>query len=172
MKEVINPNNIKIIQDCDIAIGIMHNAGKWLVESGLNPEEYFLPQNMNHKYLLKYVEPNEFYVVLVDNKPAASVVLQENERNQSWECVDGKDKKEALYIHWLSVNREFAGKGLPRIVLDFAITEAKEKGYKLIRLDTIASQPKLRKVYDDLGFIAVHIGEGEFDDTVFYEMSI
>ncbi len=172
MNEIINPNKIKIVQDCDIAIQIMHNVAKWLVERGLNPEEYWLPENMNRDYLLKHVEPNEFYVILVENKPAASVVLQENERNQSWECVDGKDKKEAIYIHWLAVNREFAGKGLPKTVLDLAINEAKKKGYKLIRLDTIASQPKLRKVYNDLGFIAVHIGEGEFADTVFYEMSI
>jgi len=168
----INDRRVKIIQDCDIAIEIMHNVGKWLVESGLNPEEYWLPENMNREYLLKHVEPNEFYVILVDDKPAASVVLQENQRNQSWESVDKDNPKHALYIHWIAVNREFSGKGLPKIVLDLAINEAKRRGYKLIRLDTIASQPKLRKVYDDLGFIAVHIGDGEFADTVFYEMKI
>lgn len=172
MRETINKQSIKIIQNPDIAIDIMYKVGQWLVDTGLNPEEYYLPENMNKEYLLKHVEPEEFYVVLINDKPAASVILQENERNQSWECVDGKDKKEALYIHWLTVNREFAGQGLPRIVLDFAIGQAKKRGYKLIRLDTIASQPKLRKVYDNLGFTPVHIGEGEFEDTVFYEMKI
>jgi GNAT superfamily N-acetyltransferase len=172
MTKEINKQSIIVIQDADLAIDIMYKVGKWLVDSGLNPEEYFLPENMNHEYLLKHVEPNEFYVILIDDKPAASVVLQENQRNQSWECVDGKERKEALYIHWLAVNREWAGKGLPKVVLDLAIREAKKRGYKLIRLDTIASQPKLRKVYDDLGFKAVHIGEGEFEDTVFYELKI
>lgn len=165
-------DNVKIIQNADMAITIMHNVGKWLVESGLNPEEYWLPENMNKDYLLKHVEPEEFYVVLVDDIPAASVVLQEDQRNQSWESVDKDKPKEALYFHWLAVNREFAGKGLPKIVLDFSKKEAKKRGYELIRLDTIASQPKLRKVYDDLGFIAVCIGEGEFSDTVFYQMKI
>jgi len=155
MEEITNPKRIKIIQDCDIAIKIMHNVGEWLVNSNLNPEEYWLPENMTREYLLKHVEPNEFYVVLIDDKPVASVVLQENERNQSWECVDGKEKKEALYIHWLAVNREFAGKGLPQIILDLAINEAKRRGDKLIRLDTIASQPKLRKVYIDNPFVYI-----------------
>jgi ribosomal protein S18 acetylase RimI-like enzyme len=172
MTELINPNRIEITQEADTAIEIMHNVGVWLVESNLHPEEYWLPENMNREYLLKHVNPEEFYVISIDSKPAASVVLQEDQRNQSWEPVDGVNTRDALYIHWLAVNREFAGKGLPQIVLDLAITEAKTRGYNLIRLDTIASNPKLRKVYDDLGFTAVHIGEGEFEDTVFYQMEI
>lgn len=172
METTIDQSRIEIIQNADIAIAIMYNVGKWLVESGKNPEEYWLPENMNRDYLLKHVEPEEFYVVLVDGKPAASVVLQENQRNQSWESVDKDKPKNALYIHWLAVNREFSGKGLPRIVLDFSLREAKRRGYNLIRLDTIASQPKLRKIYDDLGFTAVCIGEGEFINTVFYQMEI
>ena len=164
--------NIEIVQDAAKAIEIMHNVGEWLVASGKNCHDYFLPSNMNSDYLLKYVNPNEFFVAIINGKPAASVVLQEDQRNQSWDSVDKSNHKEALYIHWLAVHRDFAGIGLSRFMIDFAIKEAIRRGFSIVRLDTDANEPKLVKLYKDLGFDMVHIEHEDDIDTAFFQMNL
>src|SRR5256885_2416158 len=97
--------HIEIIQDTDIAIVVMHEVGKWLEETGKHPSKWWQPQNMNREFLLQYINPDEFYVVLVNGKPAASVILQYDQRNQSWESIDKDKTKQAIYLHWLCVAR-------------------------------------------------------------------
>jgi hypothetical protein len=90
---------ILFVQDVDQSIQVMHNVGSWMEISGLQPSKWWNPANMNRKFLLQHADPNEFFVALVDGQPAASMVLQESERNQSWRTVDGEYSKTALYIH-------------------------------------------------------------------------
>jgi len=168
----LNTKDMTIIQDMNKAISVMHNAGQWLLDNGKEPHDYFHPDNMNSDYLLKYVKPSEFYVAIVNGKPAASLVLQEDERNQSWESVDKGNTKQALYIHWLAVHRDFAGKGLSQVMINFAVKEAKLRGFKIIRLDTDANESKLVKLYENLGFKHVHTEHEEDIDTAFFQMNI
>lgn len=165
LRKVIN--GIKIIQDMDQALLVMNDAGQWLLESGKNPDKWWHPKNMNKTFMLKHAEPSEFYVALVEGKPAASVVLQDNERNQSWEPVDKGEPMQALYLHWVCVSRGFAGMNLPRALVDFANQQAKIRQFKLLRLDTNADEGKLCKVYEDLGFKLMAI-EQEADGRVAY----
>ncbi len=164
--------SLKILQDIDQAIFVMHSAGKWLEESGKNPSKWWKPQNMNRDFLLRHAEPNEFYVVLVGEKPAVAEILQDNQRNQSWKSVDGDQKKSALYIHWLCVGREFAGSKLPKTLIDFAALQAKKRNLKLLRLDTNADETKLRKIYEDLGFSLVRIERETYQKTAFYQKTV
>jgi len=113
-------SKVKIIQSFEKGIVVMHNAGLWMEKSGLKPNKWWKPENMNRNFILKHTEPDEFYVALVGDKPAASMVLQETERNQSWKSVDGDKPKRALYLHWLCVQRDFAGKGFPKVMVEFA----------------------------------------------------
>lgn len=165
-------NTVKIVQDVNKSIKVMYNAGCWMEQSGLSPSEWWKPENMNSSFLLKHIELNEFYVVMVNNKPAASMVLQETERNQSWKSVDKDKPKKALYLHWLCVHRDFAGQGFSKLMVDFAKKEAKKRGFSLLRLDTDAQEEKLCRLYESLGF--QKMGKEKEDDctTVFYQMII
>ena len=124
----------RIIQDTDRAIEVMHNVGTWMESSGLSPSQWWKPENMNRQFLLKHTESDEYYVAIIDNQPAASLVLQETERNQSWKSVDGDNPKQALYVHWLCVHRDFAGQGLSEKMIEFAEKEAKKRGFTLLRV--------------------------------------
>lgn len=161
-------NKVKIIQEVDTSISIMLDAGRWLEKSSKKPSRWWRPQNMRRSFLLQHIEPKEFYTAVIDGKPAASVVLQDNERNQSWESIDKGRKKQALYIHWLCVARQFAGIGLPKIMVDFARQQAKKRKLPLLRLDTIAHEIKLRKLYENLGFQLVGIS----GKTAFYQKKL
>lgn len=162
-------NRLQIIQDVDTAIKIMHSVGMWMEKSGLNPSKWWKPENMNHEFMLQHTEPEEFFVALVDGKPAAAMVLQETERNQSWKSVDGDTPKKALYVHWLCVHRDFAGQSLPIKMIDYANNQAKKRGFNRLRLDTNADEKKLCKIYEDLGFTLKGIEEENESKTAFFE---
>ena len=159
----------KIVQNVDQAISVMHGVGRWLEESGQNPSKWWQPQNMNREFLLQHAEPSEFYTVLVDANPAVAAIIQDNQRNQSWQSVDKNKSVIALYIHWLCVNRQYAGRGLPKIIIDFAEQQAISKGMHLLRVDTNAQEMNLRKIYENLGFKLMAIKQEDYRQTAFYQ---
>ena len=165
-------NNIRIVQDSTQGIQVMNSVGKWMENSGLNPSMWWKPENMNCEFLSKHTEPSEYYVALVNDTPAASVILQETERNQSWKSVDGDSPQKALYVHWLCVKREFAGEGLSKTMIEFAETMAIKKGFKLLRLDTDADEPKLCNLYKGLGFKEMGTEKESEHNTMFFEKII
>jgi len=165
-------SKVKITKNVDKSIEIMHSVGFWMQKSGLNPSDWWKPENMNKKFMLKHTEPDEYYVTIVDEKPAASMVLQETERNQSWKSVDGEKPKKALYVHWLCVHRDFAGQGYPKIMIDFAKDEARKRGFSLLRLDTSADEKKLCSIYEGLGFKLMGIEDEGEHKTAFYQEKV
>lgn len=150
----------------------MHGAGKWLEEAGMNPSESWQTKNLNKEYLSKYAKPDEFFVVLVDEKPAAAAILQFEQTAQDWSAVDKDNPPKVLYIHWLAVAREFAGKGLPKVLVDFAQEYARKHGVELLRLDTNAEETKLRKIYEDLGFALIAVIPEDNRETALYQKSL
>ena len=164
-----NQSSIRVLVDMDKAIVIMHDAGMWLEESGKKPSKWWKPQNMNREFLLSYAEPNEFYIALVDEKPAAAMILQDNQRNQSWKSIDKNKTVKALYVHWLCVARQYAGRNLPKLMIDFASKYAKGESIELLRLDTDAKEMKLRQIYEGLGFNLMGIEKEDNRQTAFYQ---
>ena len=165
-------NQIEIVQDMDQGIAVMHRVGTWMKNQGLNYSQWWNPKNMNRRFLLQYSEPNEYYVAMTDNQPIASVILQQTERNQSWQSVDGHHPQKALYVHWLCVDRHYAGLGLSKKMIEFAQKLAKAKGYKLLRLDTDADEPKLCHLYRQLGFQVKGIEKEEERNVIYFEKII
>lgn len=163
---------LKIIKDLDKSIEVMNNVGLWMEKSGLKPTKWWKPENMNQEFMLKHAEPDEFYVALINNKPAASMVLQETERNQSWKSIDGEKPKNALYLHWLCVHRDFAGRGLSLKMVKFAKKEARRRGFNILRLDTNADEEKLCQLYDDMGFRLMGVEKEGKHSTAFYELKL
>ncbi len=150
----------------------MKNVGQWLADSGKNPSKWWMPEHMNREFLSQYADPNEFYVGLVHGEPAVAAILQFDERNQSWQAIDGQNRQDALYMHWLCVNRKFAKKGFPKLITYFASALALSRGVGLLRADTNYGEMKLRKVYEDLGFNLIGSQEEDYRTTAFYQKKI
>ena len=127
---------------------------------------------MNPTFMLQHTEPDEYYVAIVDDKPAASLILQDTQRNQSWEQVDATNPKKAFYVHWLCVTRDFSGKGYSKLMIDFAAREAKNRGFKFLRLDTNANEEKLCNLYEGLGFILMGTNQEGDHKTAFYQKDL
>lgn len=164
--------SMKIIQDMDQAIGVMRGAGQWMKESGKNPSKWWKLENLNRTFLLRHAKANEFYVGLVGGAPAVAAVLMMIENNSDWKSVDLDHSQSALYIHWLCVERQFAGQNLPKLMVDFAERLAKKKGVILLRLDADADKKKLQRIYEDLGFRLVGTKQEDFRTSAYYQKII
>lgn len=163
---------MEIITDIDKAILVMRDSGKWLKDSGQHVSKWWDLENLNKEFLLKYAKPEEFYVGLINNKPAAAEILQINQNGQDWEIVDKGNPPKALYIHWLAVAREFAGHDVSKEMIDFALQIAKENTCSVLRVDTNASETKLRKLYEKLGFVLVSVEKEDYRKTAFFEKKV
>ena len=156
----------------DLAISVMRNAGKWLLESGKKPSKWWQLQNLNREFLLEYAKLEEFYVGTIRDKGAVAAILQFSQTSQDWQSIDKNNPKPALYIHWLCIDPKFAGMGLPKLMIDFAAQKAQSNNVNLLRADTNASEMKLRKIYEELGFDLVGIGQEDYRQTAFYQKRI
>lgn len=163
---------ITFIQNMDQAIGVMRDAGKWLSESGKNPSKWWKLENLNRTFLLQHAKVDEFYVGLVGGVPAVAGVLLFLENDQDWKSIDHDHPKRALYIHWLCVDRQFAGRNLPKVMVDFAARLAKKNDTDLLRLDANADKKKLQNIYEDLGFRLVGTKQENYRKRAFYQKSI
>jgi len=163
---------IEITQNMDKAISVMHDVASSMKKNGMPLSKWWQPQNMNKKFLLQHTEPDEYYVAIIDRKPAASEILQDSERNQNWKSIDGDIPEKALYVHWLCVAREFSGQGFSKVMIDFAAEEAKKRGFKRLRLDTNAKEEKLYKLYESLGFRLMGTEQKGDHKTAFYQKEI
>ncbi len=162
----------KITQDLAASLVVMHNAAVWLHEAGLNHSKWWDPNNMNKDFMLHHAEPDEFFVLKIDGEAAASMVLQDSERNQSWSFIDGDTKETALYIHWLCVHRDYSSKGYVSDLIIFAEKEARRRGIERLRLDTNAEVLKLVSLYKQLGFVEKGVENNGRTATSYLEKSL
>ncbi|MBI2798249.1 GNAT family N-acetyltransferase [Candidatus Saccharibacteria bacterium] len=161
--------NAKVIQDAPRAIEVIKNSAQWLVDSGKENSKWWDPAKLSLNFFCPYAKADEFYVLLVDNQPAAAVILQAKQNMQDWSAVDGSSKPKALYIHYVAVHRDFAGQNLVKHLMDFATKLAKKQALQALRLDTNANEPKLCDLYEGLGFKRVKVLKEEGGATVLYE---
>jgi GNAT superfamily N-acetyltransferase len=62
------------------------------------------------------------------------------------------DLDEALYLHKISIRRASAKRGIPREILNWALSYAGNIGCRFIRLDCDSARYKLCALYESLGF--------------------
>lgn len=60
---------------------------------------------------------------------------------------------EAIYLHRLAVRRESAGGAVSHAILAWACDDARALGRSYLRLDCDAARPRLRRLYEEHGFV-------------------
>lgn len=108
----------------------------------------------------------------------SSLIEREMAEGRHWKVTDGrqvlgifsvqyqdpviwgeKDKDPAVYLHRIAVNPELKGKGLMRVIKEWALNHAKEKNKLFLRMDTWGNNEQLRNYYIACGF--TYIGQKE-----------
>jgi GNAT superfamily N-acetyltransferase len=89
-----------------------------------------------------------FFVAEVDGDPAGVVRFQLEDR-LFWPDLTEDD---SAFIHRLVVQRRYKGLGVSTALMEWAVARAGTMGKTYLRLDTDASRPKLRQLYEEFGF--------------------
>jgi GNAT superfamily N-acetyltransferase len=94
------------------------------------------------------IAAGQFFIAEIDGDPAGAVRFQLEDR-LFWPDLEGDD---SAFIHRLVVRRRFKGHGVSTALMQWAVERAKSIGKSYLRLDTDASRPKLRELYERFGF--------------------
>jgi ribosomal protein S18 acetylase RimI-like enzyme len=89
----------------------------------------------------------EVVVAEIDSQVVGTFTLLSSD-----ERIWGAQPPDAGYVHRLAIRRKAAGQGFGRLLLDEAEARTRRRGGTRLRLDTLASNPRLRAYYRDLGF--------------------
>ncbi len=91
----------------------------------------------------KYTEPEgAIFLAKVDGQPAGCVAL--------WKLEEGICEMKRLYV-----KPEFQGLGLGKQLTEIIMEEAKNKGYKTMKLDTLKRLQAANYIYHTLGFAEI-----------------
>ena len=126
---------------------LIHEAARWLREKG---EPLWGDEETSREELARIARAGELVTGSIAGELAPCMYLH-NEDREFW---PGARDGDALYLHRLAVARRFAGLGVARQMLDWAVREARRMGRDHLRLDC-EPRPKLLALYQSAGFVAV-----------------
>ncbi|KAF9123686.1 hypothetical protein BG015_005269, partial [Linnemannia schmuckeri] len=149
-------------EEVDEFIDILEEAAEWLHSNNIKqwpPGMFRTPASRasmltgianKHYYTIDYHHPSEagtykreiagLFVTNYDD-PFDEILWKEYLTNQ------GKDWKDALYLHRLVLRAPYKGVGLTPKIIEFVEGKVQESGRHFLRLDCLAENERLRKFY-------------------------
>lgn len=137
----------------------------WFIKNNIKQWEIdYYPNKYNNDYFEEQIKINKLYVARLNNKVVGAMLLKKTD-SQYWENNDN-----AFYIHHLVTSDNC--KGLGKILLDYAVDEAKKENKDYLRLDCWKANIKLNKYYEQNGFTYIGSGNNEAYYYNLWEMKI
>jgi ribosomal protein S18 acetylase RimI-like enzyme len=125
----------------------MRDAGLWLKAKQIDQWSSTLRDDLLSRIQI-WAQTQEIYLVWLNGEAAATFRI--TWEDESWTGLPSPQG--AGYIHGLAVLRKFAGQGLGRRALRWAVQAIAAKG-KIARLDCVSDNPKLIQYYRSQGFV-------------------
>ena len=136
--------------EIDAIIALTKACGKHMRANGIDqwdenyPDYSSIEKDLDSKTLFVYKSEGEIIGIVVLNQH------QDDEYKEiNWKTSED-DKN--LVVHRLAVRPEQQGKGIARLLMDFAENLAREQKYNAIRLDTFSQNPRNQKFYLNRGY--------------------
>lgn len=108
----------------------------------------------NEQIVKEDLDSNALYIVKADGGILAVMTLDEQQPPEygtvPWTVQSGK----ALVIHRLAVHPNHQGRGLAKLLVEFAERKAREGKYDSIRLDAYTGNPPALRLYEKFGYEA------------------
>ena len=139
-----------------------------LIEAALWLEEKKMPSwnvsDLQEASVLSEMKSVEYYLLFNEGVAVACFRYQESDQ-EYWGDVPHDDSH---FVHRVAVRREFSGRGIVKLLLDFAKQKAKNSGMRFLKLDCI-DRPRLRSVYEREGFEFHSVKERSPYNVIRYE---
>jgi GNAT superfamily N-acetyltransferase len=131
--------------DAAVIQGMLDEAARWVDALGVVmwDEGELAPGRVERE-----TAAGQFFVAEINGDAAGAVKFQ-LEDQLFWPDLDGDD---SAFIHRLVVRRRYKGLGVSTALMEWAVARARSLGKRYLRLDTDASRPKLRELYERFGF--------------------
>jgi Acetyltransferase (GNAT) family len=132
-------------QDVDVVADILSEAARWLEERGIAMwrDDELLPSQIADD-----VHSGLFFLAECNGEPVGTIRFQLEDK-LFWPDIRQDD---SAFIHRLAVRRLFSGGDGSSALLLWAIAHTHAVGRRYLRLDCEASRPRLRAIYERLGF--------------------
>ena len=113
------------------------------------------------------IDRGELYIGRVGERIASAMVLNQQYNPEYEDIVWTRpfDRSEFMVIHMLGVHSDFAGRGLAKEMVRFAIETAGAAGMKAIRLDVLKGNVPAERLYPAMGFSYVDTIKLFYEDT-------
>ena len=110
------------------------------------------PEYPNPEVIGRDLEQGTLHCLKINGSFAGMIVVNEDydEEYNAIEWLTPSNK--SLYVHRLAVHPDYQGKGLGRMLMDFAEAKAEDEGYLSVRLDTYTGNPGNMRLYEKLGY--------------------
>ncbi len=153
-------------EDAEVVADILKEAARWLEQTGM---PLWREGELEAACIIADVREGVFFLAKYSDDSAGTVKFQLDDP-VFWPDAS---PNEAAYIHRLAVRRRYAGTGLSTALLRWAVRRTQTLGRRYLRLDCIASRPRLRAIYEDFGFRhhsdrqvgPYHVSRYEYDVT-------
>ncbi len=135
-----------------------------ILQKGAFVQQTLSAQNLADEFrdiYKKYGPPGgRMYLAMVDDTPAGCIALTENDK---FFC-----EMKRLYVR-----PEFRGRGISRKLTEQVISDAREIGYRYMRLDTFDFMVSATKLYEKLGFRYIgKYNDNPAENAVFMELTL
>ena len=132
-------------QDAAVIQEMLEEAAQWVDALGVVMWD---EGELDPDRVAREAAEGQFFVAEIDGDPAGAVRFQLEDR-LFWPDLEGTD---SAFIHRLVVRRRYKGLGVSTTLMQWAVSHARSLGKSYLRLDTDASRPKLRELYERFGF--------------------
>lgn len=136
--------------DIDCMMLLFKQAQKYFKVNNIDQWQNNYP---NPDVLKKDIDSQQSYVLEDDNILGTMYFADVIDHN--YDVIDGQWLNQGHYavIHRIVVNESYKGHGLAKILLDYAITQCKEKGINSIRIDTHNDNTSMQSFLKKNGFV-------------------
>lgn len=141
------PLDIRFAREADAAIvsSILIEAATWIAAGG---QPLWSIEQLSAEAIAPGVAAGSFILASIDAEGVATARVTRDDLECWPDAVPGV----ALYVHRIAVRRAWAGHGLVGRLLAWCGRHAEGLGCGWVRLDCDARRPKLRALYEGLGF--------------------
>jgi GNAT superfamily N-acetyltransferase len=137
----------------DVVLALRDEAAHWLIERGI---DQWSPGEIPRRWIEDRVADGSVFLLWGPELETVGTVTV----LWSDELIWGDTGADAGYVHMLIVTRRLRGKGLGVALLTWAETHVAERGRPTCRLDCARGNSRLRKWYEQAGY--VHVGDKDF----------
>jgi ribosomal protein S18 acetylase RimI-like enzyme len=151
--------------DLEKVLNLWLEAAHWIQSKGI---DQWRPDSFTIESVDKQFAENELFIAMHQDKLIGCFSIQwqdkffwkEQENNQSG------------YVHRLAISRSYSGKGLGKLLLDWAGQHIKANGKTYIRLDCMTDNESLNNYYKGLGFQSRGRSDGDNWSANLYERDV